>query len=243
MQTDAWTAKSLTSLLGSWTELKHDTALYAKQIYAEMGGGGMIEEQDDRGYVEAEPVVFGRLSALCTATANGLDALGLLPDDAAEDLSLLAEMNRRFMTIAEKELRNELPTDEEFELIRSFGGQLEHFWTETVADPAGIYTPLEMPAALVSDVATDPNGSVLQTATNVGTIYVIVNVDGSPRLASGSVYTFYQFTQPAEQRMTDQDWWVQLGKMPDENGEFHWDNAPSPAAWTGVYMPADLYGG
>ena len=84
---------------------------------------------------------------------------------------------------------------------------------------------------------------MLQTATNVGTIYVIVNVDGSPRLASGSVYTFYQFTQPAEQRMTDQDWWVQLGKMPDENGEFHWDNAPSPAAWTGAYMPDDLYGG
>ena len=34
------------------------------------------------------------------------------------------------MTIAEKELRGELPTDEEFELIRSYGGQLEHFWTQ-----------------------------------------------------------------------------------------------------------------
>ena len=127
---------------------------------------------------------------------------------------------------------------------RSFGGQLEHFWFEAVA-PEGeeYFTPQQQPAALIADIATDPNGSVLQTATNVGTIYVIVNVDGSPRLASGSVYTFYQFTQPAEQRMTDQDWWVQLGKMPDENGEFHWDNAPAPAAWTGAYMPADLYGG
>jgi hypothetical protein len=26
--------------LGSYTELKHDTLLYVKQAYAEMGGGG-----------------------------------------------------------------------------------------------------------------------------------------------------------------------------------------------------------
>ena len=243
MQSTAWQTKNLSSFLGSWTELKHDTALYAKQSYAEMGGGG-IEEADDRGWVETEPVVFGRLSALAQATADGLDSLGLLDDGARENLARLAELNRQLMVIAEKELRNELPSDEEFELIRSFGGQLEHFWFEAVA-PEGeeYFTPQQQPAALTADIATDPNGSVLQTATNVGTIYVIVNVDGSPRLASGSVYTFYQFTQPAEQRMTDQDWWVQLGKMPDENGEFHWDNAPSPAAWTGAYMPADLYGG
>lgn len=243
MQSTAWQTKNLSSFLGSWTELKHDTALYAKQSYAEMGGGG-IEEADDRGWVETEPVVFGRLSALAQATADGLDSLGLLDDGARENLARLAELNRQLMVIAEKELRNELPSDEEFELIRSFGGQLEHFWFEAVA-PAGeeYFTPQQQPAALTADIATDPNGSVLQTATNVGTIYVIVNVDGSPRLASGSVYTFYQFTQPAEQRMTDQDWWVQLGKMPDENGEFHWDNAPAPAAWTGAYMPADLYGG
>lgn len=243
MQSTAWQTKNLSSFLGSWTELKHDTALYAKQSYAEMGGGG-IEEADDRGWVETEPVVFGRLSALAQATADGLDSLGLLDDGARENLARLAELNRQLMVIAEKELRNELPSDEEFELIRSFGGQLEHFWFEAVA-PEGeeYFTPQQQPAALIADIATDPNGSVLQTATNVGTIYVIVNVDGSPRLASGSVYTFYQFTQPAEQRMTDQDWWVQLGKMPDENGEFHWDNAPSPAAWTGAYMPDDLYGG
>ena len=144
MQSEAWAKKDLATMLGSWAELKHDTALYAKQVYAEMGGGG-IEPVDDRGYVEAEPAVFGKLSALCTATANGLDALGLLSDTQAADLAKMAELNRQLMTIAEKELRGELPTDEEFELIRSFGGQLEHFWTEAVADEAaGIYTPMQM---------------------------------------------------------------------------------------------------
>ncbi len=39
MQTQAWTRKDLQTSLGSWTELKHDTILYAKQVMAEMGGG------------------------------------------------------------------------------------------------------------------------------------------------------------------------------------------------------------
>lgn len=241
MQNTAWQTKNLASFLGSWTELKHDTALYSKQNYAEMGGGP-IDEADDRGWVEAEPVVFGRLATLTRATSDGLKELGLLNETAQQDLEILYQLNCQLMTIAEKELRNELPTDEEFELIRSFGGQLEHFWQQAVArDDRRFMTPQEQPAALVADIATDPNGTVLQTATNVGTIYVIVNVDGSPRIASGSVYLFYQFEQPFAERMTDQDWWVELGKAPDADGEIHWQDPPSPAPWTSYYIPANLY--
>lgn len=242
MQTAAWRTKSLASFLGSWTELKHDTALYSKQVYAEMGGGGGIEEVDDRGWVETEPVVFGRLAALSQATSQGLEKLGLLDENSKENLDKLYQLNEQLMVIAEKELRNELPTDEEFELIRSFGGQLEHFWLETLdADEESFITPQEHPAALVADIATDPNGSVLQTATDVGTIYVLVSVDGSPRIAVGKVYTFYQFTQPLDQRMTDQDWWVQLGKAPDAEGNFHWDERPSTPAWTEEYSVSTTY--
>lgn len=231
MQSDAWARKDLSSLLGSWTELKHDTALYAKQVYAEMGGGG-VEEADDRGWVETEPVVFGKLSALSQATADGLERLGLLEEEDAENLGILAELCRRLMVIAEKELKNELPTEEEFELIRTVGGQLEHFWTETVYDEAaGLYTPQQAPAALVADVGTDPSGTVRQVGTDVNNIYVIVNVDGSLRLASGSVFGFYQFERPTSERMTDQQWWVELGYSPDENGNWNYGNPPQAPAW------------
>lgn len=231
MQSDAWARKDLSSLLGSWTELKHDTALYAKQVYAEMGGGG-VEEADDHGWVETEPVVFGKLSALSQATADGLERLGLLEADDAENLGILAELCRQLMVIAEKELKNELPTEDEFELIRTVGGQLEHFWTETVYDEAaGLYTPQQAPAALVADVGTDPNGTVRQVGTDVNNIYVIVNVDGSLRLASGSVFGFYQFERPTSERMTDQQWWVELGYSPDENGNWNYGNPPQAPAW------------
>ena len=39
MQSPAWLDKQLNTALGSWAELKHDTILYAKQVYAEMGAG------------------------------------------------------------------------------------------------------------------------------------------------------------------------------------------------------------
>ena len=52
---------------GSYTELKHDTVLYSKQVMAEMGGG-MEEEPDDRGYVEPEPVVYERFASLAEQT-------------------------------------------------------------------------------------------------------------------------------------------------------------------------------
>ena len=241
MRTDAWARKDLSTMLGSWTELKHDTALYAKQIYAEMGGPG-YEERDDRGWVETEPVVFGRLSALSAATADGLASLGLLEDADAENLDILAELCRRLMVIAEKELKNELPTDEEFELIKTIGGQLEHFWTETVYDEdAGIYSPQQAPAALVADVATDPNGAVRQVGTDVDSIYVIVSVDGSLRIACGSVFAFYQFDRPMSQRVTDSQWWFELGYGPDEEGNWNFDTSPQRPAWAN-YTLERVYG-
>ena len=51
MQNEEWAKKNLECFAGSYTELKHDTVLYSKQVMAEMGGG-MEEEPDDRGYVE-----------------------------------------------------------------------------------------------------------------------------------------------------------------------------------------------
>jgi len=70
MQNQAWARKDLNTLLGSWTELKHDTILYAKQVYAEMGGG--MEGVDDRGYVEPNPYLYARLAALVNLTREGL---------------------------------------------------------------------------------------------------------------------------------------------------------------------------
>jgi hypothetical protein len=234
MRSELWQRKNLQTFLGSYVELKHDTILYSKQIMAE-AGGGPLEERDDRGYVEPEPQAFGRLAALSGATADGLAGFGLLGDDDAYNLGLLQSLASQLETIARKELRDELPGDDEFELIRGYGAQIEHFWQEVYKNEAdGTYfTSAEFPAAVVADVATDPNGSVLEVGTgSVSEVYVAVSVEGSLRLATGAVYSFYQFEQPIDQRLTDSQWRQMMGIEVCDDGMYHTENAKSPEWWT-----------
>ena len=207
MQNRAWTRKQLETYLGSWAELKHDTILYAKQVYAEMGGGD--EPLDDRGYVEPNPEVYARLAALTRMTIDGLKSRDLLSEGDMKALERMEELAKKLKVIAEKELANTPLDDEEYELIKSFGGQLEHFWLEALRDegvdhPSAVY---ENPAALIADVATDPNGLVLEEGTGfVSYIYVVVPVDGKLRITKGGVYSYYEFPWPAADRLTNEKW-------------------------------------
>ncbi len=213
MQNEEWTKKDLETFAGSFTELKHDTVLYSKQMMAEMGGG-WEEEKDFRGYVEPEPLVFSRFAYLAKSTSDGLKELGYLSDNDEENLKKLADLAANLKTISLKELQNEKLTDKEFELIEIYGGEIEHFWFDAMKAQTGEEYPStsDYPAALVVDIATDPNGSVLEMATgDPAQIMVVVPVDGKPRLATGSVYSFYQFEQPISDRLTDSQWRRKLG--------------------------------
>ncbi len=222
-QSEAWERKQLETFAGSYTELKHDTVLYAKQAMAEMGGWFPENPPDTRGFVETEPLVFRRLATLARETAGGLDNLGLLHELDTENLDLYADLCEQLAVIAEKELRNELPTEEEFDLIKGIGGNLEHLRFACCRNEADVMTALSQPDALVTDVATSAEAGVLQIATgNPQEILVIVPVDGSLRIASGAVYDFYQFAVPLPDRMTNLDWHKALGivNMFDDEGNF-----------------------
>ena len=213
MQNDEWTRKDLETFAGSFTELKHDTVLYSKQMMAEMGGG-WDENKDYRGYVEPEPLVYQRFENLAKNTANGLKELGYLSRNDEEDLDKLADLADKLKVISVKELQNEKLTDEEYELIEIYGGEIEHFWLDAMKAQTGNDSPTsaDYPAALVVDVATDPNGTVLEMATgDPAVIYVVVPVEGKLRIATGSVYSFYQFEKPLSERMTDSQWRREMG--------------------------------
>ncbi|MCR5735305.1 MAG: DUF3160 domain-containing protein [Lachnospiraceae bacterium] len=213
MQTEAWNKKDLLTFLGSYSELKHDTILYSKQMMAELGGGE-IDEYDDRGYVEPEVKVYARLNALVNATKEGLLYYDVLSKESEEDLDILADLSQSLLEISKKELRDELLTDEEYDLIRCYGGQLEHFWQVANSREAGRdeFSTDEFPAAIIADVATDPNGSVLEVGTgDPREIFVLVEVDGKLKIASGTVYSFYEFPWPMDDRLTDSKWRQMLG--------------------------------
>ena len=237
MQNKEWSKKNLECFAGSFAELKHDTVLYAKQVMAEMGGG-LEEEPDDRGYVEPEPIVYDRFASLAEMTLQGLKAYDMLSAQDEDNLTRLSELARQLQTISNKELKNKTLSDEEYELIRTYGGNIEHFWYDAVKDEADTdYVAAdEFPAAIVVDIATDPNGEVLEIATgDPSRIYVVVNVDGNLKIASGSVYSFYQFTQPIDERLTDSEWRYMMGIQCDEEGNYNWDSKIEQPEWTDSY--------
>ncbi len=152
----------------------------------------------------------------------------MLSEGDRAPLERMEELALRLKEIAEKELAEDALSDEDYELIRSFGGQLEHFWLEALRDegvdsPAAVY---ENPAALIADVATDPNGEVLEEGTGfISHIYAVVPVEGKLRIAKGAVYSYYEFPWPAQDRLTDEKWKEMLEQ----------DKAPAPPEWTKAY--------
>ena len=238
MQSREWTKKNLECFAGSFAELKHDTILYSKHVIAEMGGD-WDEDIDDRGYVEPEPFVYARFASLAERTAQGLKEYGVLSPQDEENLSLLTQMAKQLLTISNKELRDETLTDAEYEFIRGYGGSIEHFWLETAksaADDEWVETA-ECPAPIAADIATNPDaGLVLEIATGKpSNIYVVVKVDGVLKIARGSVYSFYQFTWPAEDRLTDTKWRQMTGSQPDEDGNYTNTNPVDRPEWTKSY--------
>jgi hypothetical protein len=231
MQTKAWNHKDLATALGSWTELKHDTILYAKQVMAEMGGGGP-DEAPPRGWVEPNPEAFARMKALAQMTINGLRARNLTTEWSERHFeNLISELGFLQMA-AEKELAGEPLTDDDYWHIFYYGGILEQFAIASV-DTDGEMRPdmSNVKAALVADVATgaSKDGSGLLALTEaIGEpmpIYVVLP-DSPWRIGIGAVFSYYEFTVPASERMTDEQWQQKV-----ENGQ-----APPMPEWTGSFI-------
>lgn len=241
MQGEEWAKKDLECFAGSYAELKHDTILYTKQVIAEMGGDGWDQEPDDRGYVEPEPLVYALLASLSAEAADMLDYVGITSEELGvldRNLIRLSQISDTLLEISKKELLDETLTDEEYDFIRNYGGYIEHFWidvTRDMNDGEYVYTQ-ECPAAIVADIATDAGGQVLEVGTDdPSLIRVIVKVDGKLKIAQGSVYSFYQFTWPMDDRLTDSKWHQMMGIKPNADGNFEPDESITKPEWTESY--------
>jgi hypothetical protein len=213
MQTQAWTRKELQTALSSWTELKHDTILYAKQVMAEMGGGG--PETPPHGYVEPNPEAYARLLALTQMTYDGLQSRSLLSDLTKTNLENLISELTFLKDISERELAGSSITDNEYWHIQYWGGTLEQFTLAAADTTDGMSRDLsDQKAALVADVATGTNDLQTLVALEEGvgqptSIYVVLP-DSPWRVALGAVYTYYEFQVPSSNRLTDEAWQAQV---------------------------------
>jgi len=227
MRSEAWQDKQLNTVLGSWAELKHDTVLYAKQVYAELGGGPPPPPPaPPKGYVEPVPVFYARLAALTEMTREGLETRGLLSEEDKQGLLRLETLARDLHSIAASELYGDALKPEDYERIRFYGGELEEL-TMLASDKEGeeqpgtpVFMEEEQQAAVIADVATDPDPGgpeffepiVLEVGVGrINEIFAVVPVvesDGSQYLqvAKGGVFSYYEFPWPASDRLTDEKW-------------------------------------
>jgi len=248
MRTAAWTDKSLLSALGSWTELRHDTLLYAKQSdVAECGEGG-DEPPPLPGYVEPQVAVYERLAWLLKINKAGLLQRNLCSQrtELSGDFDRFIELVNFLETVSRKELRNEAPSNEDLRALKNYGGTLEGLMlsmNSLLGDRASkwwdIKSKTDRSMALVADVHTAQSLSfhdcLEEAVGNAAEIWVVVPYKGDLILTRGATYTYYEFRQPADNRLTDEAWQTKLKAgqapaMPDWTRSF----LGIPARKTGI---------
>ncbi len=213
MQTEAWEDKQLNTALASWTELRHDTILYAKQAYF-TGSVQIPEEKPVEGYVEPVPEFYARMIALTKMAHSGLAKMEVLDEQSDKDFSTLENTLERLLEISIKELENKELTDEEYEFIRNFDQNISPM-LENVDIKSQMST-------LVADVYTGPGGSVLEEGTGKLDLIVVAykQPDGRIVLGAGPVMSYYEFWQPSGERLTDEEWRIMLNNNPPERPEW-----------------------
>ena len=201
MQTTAWQDKQLNAALGSWAQLRHDTILYAKQSYTMRATAMPPQQKMVEGYVEPVPEFYARLWALTDMTQRGLNSMDVLDEKASRRLESLKGIIRRLLEISKQELANEELSSSDYGFIRNFADALE-------GAVAGV-NEQGLETTIVADVHTDSNsGQVLEEGT--GHLRLIAAAypmpDGGIVVGFGPAFSYYEFKQPMNQRLTDEEW-------------------------------------
>ncbi|MBZ4668887.1 MAG: hypothetical protein JG775_2039 [Defluviitaleaceae bacterium] len=205
MKNQAWEDKNISSGLGSYAELKHDTILYVKQPVAEMGGVEELTEYYPN-YVEPAVEVYDKLLWLVRYSQINLKNRDLLSERFEYALNSLEEVYELFRTCAVKELENIPISEEENRELKYIGGKLEYI-EDTLSDQ---YSQA-ISSAVISDVAGIADiGAFLEIGTGLpNEILVALAHDGKVYLARGTVYSYYEFLH--EKPLTDEQWHEMLG--------------------------------
>ncbi|GAB1409555.1 DUF3160 domain-containing protein [Desulfovibrionales bacterium] len=213
MQDTAFAAKQLETFMGAFTALKHDTILYEKPNYAEMGSGW--EEGDlppvPKGFVEPNLPFWHSLLRAVDYMAKGFRTFELFPQDL-EEYGALSQFKKALelcVALSEKELSNTPLSDEEYEAIRTL-----HLQYMAAPQNYDIITQEEALSGIVVDIQTanlaDQTGrdQVIVYEANAAPyiMLALVGNEDSPRVVTGMVFNHREFVTPYGSRLTDSMW-------------------------------------
>lgn len=182
----------------------------------ECGGGGP-PDPIVVGYIEPNLPFWKEMSGILQTTEQILLQTNCLSEDLKSKTEQLKDYVQFVTQITEKELRGEKLTFPEYETIAYMGSSIEYF-TLSVLDPdlhLDNWSLVEGPdksIAVIADIYTrnvqgcKKNG-ILHVATgNANNIYVVVEIEGNLYLTRGATFSYYEFVQPLDSRLTDEEW-------------------------------------
>jgi len=217
-RTEAWGRRLLNTQLASWSELRHDTLLYAKQSYTSGASCSFPSA-----YVEPYPEFFAALTALAQQGATLVGAA----NQAGHYFDRLAKTTEILRGMAEHELQGLPLTSDELAFVNQTVASGNGCDGRPVAGgwyPALFYRSdksLESDPS-IADVHTQPTdeagndvGRVLHVATGLPELMVVTvdSCDGSHAYV-GLASTYYEHTTEHYQRLTDPEWSTELQSGP-----------------------------
>jgi hypothetical protein len=204
--------------------MRHDAVAREKQDGAGGEVGPVPAAPAIPGYVEPDPEALARLAATVDLTRRGLAERNMLAPEVGERLGALYSLLVSLKGIAEKELSNQPFSEEEAGVLREFGERLEYIdqVSGVGGDAGGSHFPL------VTDVYGDLEAleSLTEAVGNPVTYHVIVPYQGRLYYTVGAGFSYYEFRQPLDGRLTDEAWRAML-----EAGQ-----APGPPPWTDTFL-------
>ncbi|HCY43682.1 MAG TPA: hypothetical protein DHV48_20505 [Prolixibacteraceae bacterium] len=243
MQTGAWGLEKLNTQLASWTELRHDNMLYAKQSYTTGGACSF-----PCGYVEPNPEFYQVINKSAQIAMDRLVFSGILSSE--NDKKLFTYLQRlqgvtdTLTSISEKELGNISIDDEENTFIKNLfireGRHGSGYWPPTGWYPELFYNieDVEKNDFLVADYHTTPTdciGNMIGAVSHAGTGYIdmlitVINMPDDQKIAFvGPVMSYHEYVTTNFLRLNDTEW-----------KEYYFQESFRPE-WVNGYL-ADKYG-
>jgi hypothetical protein len=231
MRTKAWAMKTLNTQLASWTQLRHNTILYAKQAYT----GGILCYYP-AGFVEPRAKFWGRFERMAILAASLIEktpfpeSVQTMQQKQAKFLRNFAQQLAILKGIAVKELAQQQLTEEETTFLRTIVEITQE--ASGVSTYSGWYPGLfykerkdsDQWDAIVADVHTDvpepqvgDPGSVLHEGVgNVDLLMIAVDNGSDKMVYAGPVLSHYEFEMPGVSRKSDEEWQedIEAGNLP-----------------------------
>ena len=209
-----WNIKAMNSAHGAWAELRHDTILYVKQSYAEMGGGR--EEPTFRTKPLPEPVHYLEPNIpfwnTCVTAFKKLHEIlskyDYLDNTTDRALKGMQQLYEKAEEISMLETEDKEVSRSNLNWISRIANELSY---RVMSYEKGniIEDKNTLRMALAADVFTNAEtGMVLETAVGIPyRLYIPLNDgQGGKRIAIGYGFSYYEFSQHISNRLNNEEW-------------------------------------